>query len=393
MPFVGTDVIKVFTGIRRCGKSVMLELVKEKLKTTGAPPSNMVSFNFEDIRNSPFRTADALHREILRRAKNLNGKIFLFLDEIQEVQDWQKCVNSLRISIDCDIFITGSNAKLLSGELATYLAGRYVQFSIFPFSFGEYLDLYRSSFPGADPRDAFAKYLATGGMPYISNLNFSENPIRQYLADIFDSVLFKDVSLRHGIRDAELLRRIIHYALANVGSTFSATSIAKFLKNERRKVSTETVLNYLKYCCDACLFHRIPRHDVAGKTILSTQEKYYVADHGLRNAVCTPNQNDIAMTLENVVCLELLRRGWTVGVGKIGPREIDFIAERPGDRIYVQVAYLLASPETVAREFGALESVGDNYPKYVLSLDEVDFSRNGIRHLNVRDFLLSPSTP
>lgn len=389
MPFVDTDAIKLFTGIRRCGKSVMLELVKQKLVERGVHPSRIISFNFEDIRNSSLLDAESLHNEILSFAQKTDGKIYVFLDEIQEVANWQKCINSLRVTANCDLYITGSNAKLLSGELSTYLAGRYVQFNVFPFSFSEYLDLYRSTFPDSDHRDAFRKYLSTGGMPYISNLGFNDAPIRQYLSDVFDSVQFKDISLRHNIRDAELLQRIIHYAIANVGSTFSATSIAKFLKNERRKVSTETVLNYLKYCCDAFLLHRIKRHDIAGKTVLSTQEKYYITDHGMREAVCGPDRTDIGATLENIVCLELLRRDYSVSVGKLGNREIDFIAEKPGIRIYVQVAYLLATPETVEREFGVFSSVQDNHPKYVLSLDEIDFSRNGIRHLNIRDFLLS----
>ena len=231
-PFIGTELIKVMTGIRRCGKSVMLELIKQELTESGVSPTQFVSINFEDMSYSHLQTAQALHDEITARAAEIEGKVYLFFDEIQEVKDWEKCINSFRVSLDCDIYITGSNAKLLSGELATYLGGRYVEFVIYPFSFGEFMELYRSIAPDASIQQCFQKYLLAGGMPYLANLRYADAPSKQYLHDLFNSVQLKDIVKRNKIRDVDLLERIIAYVIANVGMTFSATSLAKFLKNE-----------------------------------------------------------------------------------------------------------------------------------------------------------------
>ncbi len=386
-PFIGNDLIKVMTGIRRSGKSVMLELIKEELTESGISAESFISINFEDMRNARFLTATALHEEILNRAKNIEGKVYLFFDEIQEVAGWEKCVNSLRVSLDCDIYITGSNAKLLSGELATYLGGRYVEFVIYPFSFSEFLELYHTVDPNATIPQSFQKYLLSGGMPYLANLGYAEEPCRQYLADLFNSVQLKDIVKRNKVRDVDLLERIIAYAMANVGTTFSATSLVKFLKSEQRTVAAETVLNYIKYCCDAYLLYQVKREDLQGKQILMSNEKYYIADHGIREAVFGGNLRDIQQTLENIVHMELLRRGYTVTVGRFGDREIDFVCHRRGEKLYVQVAYLLATEDTAAREFGVYDLIRDNYPKYVVTMDEIDMSRNGIKHRNIRDFL------
>ncbi len=386
-PFIGGDLVKVMTGIRRSGKSVMLELIKEELAESGIPAGQFISINFEDMRNSRFLTAEALHAEILRRAESIQGKMYLFLDEIQEVADWEKCINSLRVSLDCDIYITGSNAKLLSGELATYLAGRYVEFVIYPFSFSEFLELFHTVDPDAPAQQCFQKYLVSGGMPYLVNLRFAEDASRQYLTDVFNSVQLKDIVRRNKIRDVDLLERIVAYTMANVGTSFSATSLVKFLKNEQRTVAAETVLNYIKYCCDAYLLYQVKREDLQGKQILSSNEKYYIADHGIREAVFGGNMRDINLVLENIVHMELLRRGYTVTVGRIGNREIDFICRRHGEKLYVQVAYLLATEDTVKREFGVYDLIRDNYPKYVVTMDELDRSQNGIKHRNIRDFL------
>ena len=271
-PFIGTDLIKVMTGIRRCGKSVMLKLIQQELTESGINPKQFISINFEDMNYSHLQTAQALHDEISARASEIGGKVYLFFDEIQEVKDWEKCINSFRVSLDCDIYITGSNANLLSSELATYLGGRYVEFVIYPFSFKEFMELYHSITPDASIQQCFQKYLIVGGMPYLSNIRYADAPSKQYLQDLFNSVQLKDIMKRNKIRDIDLLERIIAYVIANVGTTFSASSLAKFLKNEKRTVSPETILNYIKYCCEAYLFYQVKREDLQGKQILSSND-------------------------------------------------------------------------------------------------------------------------
>lgn len=386
-PFMNSDLVKVITGIRRSGKSVMLELIKEELIGLGVNVNQFISINFEDMRYSNLHTGQALHEEILKRAENIQGKVYLFFDEIQEVTDWEKCINSLRVVLDCDIYLTGSNAKLLSGELATYLGGRYVEFVIYPFSYTEFLELYRTVYPEIPEQQAFQKYILTGGMPYLSNLRYEEDPSGQYLEDLFNSVQLKDIVKRNKIRDVDLLERIIAYIMENIGTTFSATSIVKFLKSEQRTVSADTILNYIKYCMDAYLFYQVKRQDLQGKQILATNEKYYIADHGIREAIYGGNMRDINLILENIVYMELLRRGYNVTVGRVKDKEIDFVCEKRNEKIYVQVTYLLASEDTIKREFDIYDEIRDNFPKYVVSLDELDMSRNGIKHVNIRNFL------
>ena len=264
-----------------------------------------------------------------------------------------------------------------------------MEFIIYPFSFAEFLELYRPIAPDEPIQKCFQNYLLCGGMPYLANIRYEDAPSKLYLHDLFNSVQLKDIVKRNKIRDVDLLERIIAYVIANVGTTFSATSLAKFLKNEKRTVAPETILNYIKYCCDAYLFYQVKREDLQGKQILASNEKYYIADHGIREAVFGGNMRDINLILENIVYLELLRRDYKVTVGRIGDKEIDFVCDKSGEKLYVQVAYLLASDETVQREFGAYDNIRDNYPKYVVSLDEFDMSRNGIKHRNIRDFLLA----
>lgn len=386
-PFIGKEVIKVLTGFRRSGKSVMLTLIQEELLEQGIQKNQFISFNFEKMGLEHLCTAKALYDEVIRLAANIDGKVYLFFDEIQEVASWEKCVNSLRIDIDCDIYITGSNAKLLSGELATYLGGRYVEFVVYPFSFAEFKELYTETFPQTSEAECFSKYLIVGGMPYLSNLNYEAEPSRLYLEDLYNSVVLKDIVKRNSVRDVDLLEKIIAYVTSNIGTTFSATSISKYFKSENRNVAAETVLNYIKYCTDAYLFYQLRREDLVGKQVLSVNEKYYMADHGVREAVFGGNTRDVNLILENIVYLELLRRGYKVTVGKSGDKEIDFVCQKQSDRLYVQVTYLLASDDTIEREFGVLESISDNYPKYVVSMDEFDMSRNGIKHCNIRKFL------
>ena len=383
-PFIGLEPVKVLTGLRRSGKSVMLKLIQDEIAHGGIPEANFISYNFENM-NTP-RDAEVLHREVAERVSCTTGKVFLFFDEIQEVQDWEACINSLRVEYDCDIYITGSNAKLLSGELATYLAGRYVEFVIYPFSFREFLSMPAQK--GEAITSAFRKYLQLGGMPFLSNIADNPKACNLYLTDIYNSIILKDVVRRNNIRDVDQLERVITYVLANVGHSFSATSLSKYFKSEHRVVSHDTILNYTRACADAFLFFKINREDLHGKKILTINEKYYVADHGLRSAVYGQGRNDIDQVLENIVCLELLRRGYKVTVGRSGEKEIDFVACKNGEKLYVQVCYLLADAGTVEREFGAYRGIPDNYPKYVVSLDEITRSRDGIRHLNICEFLL-----
>lgn len=387
-PFMNTDLIKVFTGIRRAGKSVMLELVKNELKESGISEENFLCINFEQFSNSQYLDVQSLYKKIVDFQKNTKGKIYLFFDEIQEVTGWEKCINSCRIDFDCDIYITGSNAKLLSGELATYLAGRYVEFVIYPFSFAEFFEMNLLKNPNVDKSTCFMQFLKTGGMPFLSNFPDDDSAKSQYLIDIYNSVVLKDVVKRNNIRDVDTLERIVAYAFSNIGHIFSATSLSKYFKSENRKISHDTILNYLKFCSDAFLFYKINRYDLEGKKIVTVNEKYYCADHGLREALFGKNIQNIDQVLENIVCLELLRRNYKVYVGKKGDLEIDFIAEKQGKKIYVQVAYLLANEETIKREFSVYNAVKDSYPKYVVSMDELDFSQNGIIHKNIKDFLL-----
>ena len=387
-PFINTDLIKVFTGIRRAGKSVMLELVKNELKESGIGEENFLCINFEQFSNSQFLDVESLYKKITDFQKNTKGKIYLFFDEIQEVDGWEKCINSCRIDFDCDIYITGSNAKLLSGELATYLAGRYVEFVIYPFSFAEFFEMNRLKNPNVDKATCFMQFLKTGGMPFLSNFSDDDSAKSQYLIDIYNSVVLKDVVKRNNIRDVDTLERIVAYAFSNIGHIFSATSLSKYFKSENRKISHDTILNYLKFCSDAFLFYKINRYDLEGKKIVTVNEKYYCADHGLREALFGKNIQNIDQVLENIVCLELLRRNYKVYVGKKGDLEIDFIAEKQGKKIYIQVAYLFANDETIKREFSVFNSVKDSYPKYVVSMDDLDFSQNGIIHKNIKEFLL-----
>lgn len=387
-PFINTDLIKVFTGIRRAGKSVMLELVKNELKESGIGEENFLCINFEQFSNSQFLDVESLYKKITDFQKNTKGRIYLFFDEIQEVDGWEKCINSCRIDFDCDIYITGSNAKLLSGELTTYLAGRYVEFVIYPFSFAEFFEMNLIKNPNVDKATCFMQFLKTGGMPFLSNFPDDDSAKSQYLIDIYNSVVLKDVVKRNNIRDVDTLERIVAYAFSNIGHIFSATSLSKYFKSENRKISHDTILNYLKFCSDAFLFYKINRYDLEGKKIVTVNEKYYCADHGLREALFGKNIQNIDQVLENIVCLELLRRNYKVYVGKKGDLEIDFIAEKQGKKIYIQVAYLLANEETIKREFSVYNSVKDSYPKYVVSMDDLDFSQNGIIHKNIKDFLL-----
>jgi len=388
--FIDKPVVKVITGMRRTGKSALLEMTIDELLQRGVRKENTFYANFESLRYEKLKDYRALYEAVTQAAEEADGRLYILLDEIQEVSEWEKAVNSFRVDFDCDIFITGSNAKLLAGELATLLAGRYVEIRVYPLSFAEYLD-----FANADEaretqsqQEHFADYLRFGGLPGIHQMKWEEPLIMQYLADIYRSVLLKDVIQRSGIRDTALLESIALYLMDNIGNIFSAKTISDFLKNQGRKLSTETVYTYIKALESAFLIHKVSRFDIKGKRMLETQEKYYLSDLGLRHAILGYRDNDIGGVLENVVYLELLRRGYSVTIGKQGVAEVDFVANKTDDRLYVQVCYVLTEDNT-EREFSSLETITDNYEKVVLSTDSLlSFNRNGVRQKNITEYLL-----
>ena len=376
--------------MHRSGKSALLELTRQELLSRGVNAKNIIFINFESLRYESLKDYKALYAEIAAKAEQTEGRVYILLDEIQEVNAWEQAINSLRVDIDCDIYVTGSNAKLLSGELATLLAGRYVEIRVYPLDFGEYMDFAAENEAEAklSKQEHFANYLRFGGLPGIHQMKWEEDRVMQYLHDIYNSVLLKDVIARNKIRDPALLESIVLYLMDNVGNTFSAKTISDFLKSQGRKLSTETVYNYLKALESAFLIHKVVRFDIKGKRILETQEKYYLSDLGLRHAVMGYRDSDIAGILENTVYLELLRRGFSVNIGKQDVAEVDFVANRCDERVYIQVCYVL-TPENTEREFSPLAAISDNYEKLVLSTDTLlRINRNGIRQKNIVDFLL-----
>lgn len=386
MPFVGTDVIKVITGIRRCGKSVLLGQIRDRIVSEidkGAPSFYL---DLDDESNAEYLKEGVLFKKLKAvLAENPKRKTYIFLDEVHDAEGWEKVVNSIRKQKNADVYITGSNSKLLSGELATYLTGRYVEFALTPFSYAEFLEA-----SGLDKGDeAFHRYLEFGGMPFLSELSYRREPSFRYLRDVYGAILLKDVVRRKAIRDVDLLERIIRFVMTETGHVFSARRIVDFLKHERRITAPSTVLNYLKACEEAFLVKRVDREDLIGKRILGVDEKYYVVDTGMRNANVAGNlSRDIDQLLESVVFAEMTRRGYAVTIGRVREREVDFVCQREGERRYIQVAYLMPTEETREREFRALMSVPDQYEKLVLSMDRFDFSNNGIRHRYLPDFLL-----
>ncbi len=388
--FMDKPVVKIITGMRRSGKSALLELTRQELLDRGIPAGNIIFINFESLRYEALRNYRTLYARIAASAEQVTGRVYIFLDEIQEVDAWEQVINSLRVDFDCDIYITGSNAKLLSGELATVLAGRYVEIPVYPLDFSEYLDFAAKNEAEAalSRQEHFANFLRFGGLPGIHQMKWEESRVMQYLHDIYNSVLLKDVIARNNIRDTALLESIVRYLMDNVGNTFSAKTISDFLKSQGRRLSTETVYNYLKALEQAFLIHKVVRFDIKGRRILETQEKYYLSDLGIRHAVMGYRDQDISGILENTVYLELLRRGYSVSIGKQGVAEVDFVADRAGERLYIQVCYVL-TPENTEREFAPLEAIPDNYEKMVLSTDTLlRIDRGGIPQKNIVDFLL-----
>ena len=383
-PFIGKPVIKVITGIRRCGKSVLLSLIVKELNESGIGDNNVLNINFETAEGIRLSKRELLMEHIRDFLEGRKAKCFLFLDEVQLVPGWERVVNSLQVEYDVDIYITGSNATLLSGDLSTLLAGRYVSFQIHPFSFSEFLQIHRDKMP---VKELFQQYILFGGMPFLKYMNLDYEASMQYLTDVYSSVVIKDIVTYNKIREVDLLNRIVKYTLDNIGRTFSANSISRFFKSEGRKVAVDTILNYLIACENAFLIRKVKREDLRGKKLLKVNEKYYVEDHGFREAVLANNNVEIQLILENIVYMEMISRGFKVTVGKFEEREIDFVCTRNKEKYYLQVAYLMSNEETIKREFSVYKEIPDNYPKYVLSLDDFDFSREGIVHMNIIDFL------
>ncbi len=390
--FMNKPIIKVITGMRRSGKSIILKLISEELINEGVSSNNIIYINFESLMFSELTDFKKLYNYIIEKSQTLQGKIYILLDEIQEVEHWEKAINSFMVDLNCDIYITGSNANLLSSELATYIAGRYVEIKIYPLSFKEYIEFAKIQNPSKilSNEEYFEQYLQFGGLPGIHNFDYEKENIYQYLSDIYNSVLLKDVIARNGIRDIELLERVVLYILDNIGNTFSAKNISDFLKSQGRKLSRETVYNYLKALENAYIISKVQRYDIKGKALLETQEKFYLMDLGLRHSKLGYRANDIAGYLENIIYLELMRRKYTVNIGKLSTKEVDFIGTLRDEKLYIQVTYLLATPETIEREFYPLKNINDNYPKYVLSMDNLErYNIDGIIRERIIDFLLN----
>ena len=389
--YMNKPIIKVITGMRRSGKSMILKLIQEELENVGIIKENIIYMNFESLIYIDIKDFETLYKHIIEKTFNKKGKIYILLDEIQEVKGWEKAINSFLVDLDIDIYITGSNANLLSSELATYIAGRYVEIKIYPLSFQEYIDFVsennKENHLSLD--EYFNQYLNFGGLPGIHIFNYNKEEIYQYLVDVYNSILLRDVITRNNIRDIELLERVVLYIMDNIGNTFSAKSISDFLRNQGRKLSVETIYNYLKALENAFIISKVQRYDIKGKNILETQEKYYLSDLGFRHAKLGYQSNDISGYLENIVFLELLRRKYKVNIGKQNNKEIDFVANLRDENLYLQVTYLLASEETIEREFSPLKSIKDNYSKLVLSMDNLPESNvEGIKRKKIIDFLL-----
>lgn len=387
--FRDKPVIKVLTGLRRSGKSSLLKLMVERLKTSKVQGRNILYIDKESLEFDAIRTYKDLQKRVSGYWKGVAGPKYLFVDEVQEISEWERAIASLAGAREADIYLSGSNSHLLSSELATLLSGRYIEISVLPLSFGEFLR-FKAAKGALDPVESeFDNYLKYGGMPGLHQIGLSEDVAFQYLNSIFNTILYKDVVSRHKIRDTAILDRIARFAFDNCGNVLSAQRIAEYMKSQRIKVSVDTVLNYMAYLESAFLLRKARRFDIQGKRHLEVNDKYYLGDVGLRHGFIGYRESDISGLLENIVYLELKRRGYAVSVGKWQTREIDFVAEKDQTRLYIQVCYLLADPSTVAREFGPLMEVNDNHPKLVLSMDRNwGDGRDGIRRIYLPDFLL-----
>lgn len=387
VPLIDKNLIKVLTGVRRSGKTVLLSQIRDYLLKNGRSKSQIINISLESKKNKKFKDGDVLYEYLISACEKLNAKAYIFLDEIQVVSGWEEVVSSLLVDIDCDIYITGSNSKLLSGELATLIAGRYIQIHVYPFTLSEAKQMLEQNGKFKSDEVLFQDYLKYGGLPM--RFSLEEISLEAYLSDTYDAIVVKDIIQRNNIKDTNLLNMILAFLMDNIANPFSARSIVAALKQEGINTTVETVIAYIDYIKKAMVVYSAQRYDIKGKKLLTTNEKYYTVDLGLRNCVKASGEIDYNKLYENIVYLELLYRGYDVKVGKTDDYEIDFVAYKGSDTLYVQVCYLLASAETVEREFGNLERIKDNYPKYVISGDLPDFSRNGIKHYNIIKFLLN----
>ena len=384
--FYDSDLIKVFTGIRRCGKSVLLKQIIEEIKNGKVDEEHIIYLNFEDINvSNVIKDSVDLNKYIEAKVVD-NKKYYLFFDEIQLVKDWEKAINSFKATKNVSIFITGSNSKLLSGELATLLTGRYVTFRVAPFSFSEVVELKKLNTKD-EFEEAFNDYLIWGGMPQRFEFK-GEDSLRVYLSDLFDAIVMKDIIARHKIKNITLYKRIMEYLVTNPSQTFSPSNMIKELEKENIPVSTKSVYECLDYAIEAYIFLNCEIYDIRGKRILSRKDKYYLMDLGLGQIYNTNKRPQYGAYLENIVYNELLYRGYDVSVGNNNGREIDFIAKKGNIIEYYQVAFSLANEDAEKREFSAYDNILDNYPKYVISIDKLDYSQNGIIHKNIIDWLL-----
>ena len=389
IPFIDSKFIKVLTGIRRSGKSTILQMIREYLLQKGVKEKNILFYRFDSIEYENISSHTALYYE-LKKHLSPKKKTYIFLDEIQEIPNWEKVVNSLMSDYDVDIYVTGSNSRMMSSEISTYLTGRYVSFLIFPLSFSEYLEFRKERGLIKNNKEEFARFLRYGGFPAIHLSDYSEEEAYTIVRDIYNSTIFTDIVKRSQIRKVDQLERVIKYVFDNVGQTFSALTLSKYIKSQGRTIDTETLYSYLSKLEKAYILHRCSRYDIKGKEYLKTQEKFYLADVSFRYAVLGYSSQSISAMIENIVYLELLSRDYNVSVGKIGDTEIDFVAEKKGNKIYIQVCYQINNEDTNLREYGRLLSIKDNYPKYVLRMD--DFANGdyeGIKTLHIADFLLS----
>jgi len=390
LDFIDKPIIKVITGIRRSGKSVILKMLKEELLLRQISTDQIIYLNFDSFEFSDIDRADKLYHYVKERIKE-NKRYYILLDEIQEVNSWEKAVNSFMVDFNSDIYITGSNSRLLSSELATYLAGRFVEINLYTLSFSEYL-IFKTTRTGnseINTRLEFNTFLRMGGFPVLHIADYPPDTVYKVVYDIYSSAILRDTIQRNNIRDVELLERVVKFVFDNVGNKFSAKNVADYFKSQQRKIDLNTVYNYLSSLQSAFIIDRIPRYDIKGKEILKTYEKYYVGDQAIIYAIMGYKDRLISGVLENIVMLELKRRGYKVFVGKWGEREIDFVAEKSEAKIYIQVTFKMEGQSTIDREFAPLLEIRDNHPKFVVSMDEL-WRENieGIKHVHIADFLL-----
>ncbi|MCU6732237.1 ATP-binding protein [Diplocloster agilis] len=389
MAYANAPFVKILTGIRRCGKSTILKMLIDEIKKQDIREDQILHYSFDSMEYEEIKTAKALFAHLKQHLFS-GGKTYLFLDEIQEVTSWEKVVNSLMTDYDVDIYVTGSNSRMMSSELSTYLTGRYISFRIYPLSFSEYMIFSKEYTEVLDPHTELANYVRLGGFPAVHLQKYTPGEAYTIVKDIYNSTIFTDIVRRNQIRKVDQLERIVKFAFDNVGRTFSAASVSKYLKSENRSIDNETVYNYLSKLESAYILHRCSRFDLQGKEILKTQEKFYLADPALRYSVLGYSPDSVAAMLENVIYLELLRRGYEVYVGKLDNTEIDFVAVKLENKLYIQVTQEIGSPETERREYGRLLDIRDNYPKYVLRADAfAGGNYEGIKTMHIADFLLS----